>query len=215
LEVNDQFRTLKCDLPVQGLDNCPQVQSLGHRFDSILALWATIVVVCALEDEPKALGDESDLGGLTPAEQEEGNLAETIVLAHVVHSLSPPPQGAIETFLCPGLLAPLAFTAGGLEALKAGVLDLTDGIIKIELSSKIPFTIVCVLTADVVSVQGQERLVGRHSRSARVEKLHEEVEHITHRIALKPEFLSQVEENVFDFSEGGGCQRTLRQSKRG
>jgi hypothetical protein len=191
-------------LPVQGLDNCPQVQSLGHRLDSILALGTAVVVVCALEDEAKAFGYESDLGSFTPAEQEEGNLAETIILAHIVHGLSPPSQGAIETLLCTGFLGSLALTAGGLEALKAGVLDLTDGIIEIELSGKIPFAIVCVLTADVVGVQRQERLVGRHSGSSGVEKLHKEVEHVTHRVALKPEFLSQVEEDVFDFSEDGG-----------
>jgi hypothetical protein len=140
-------------LPVQRLDDCPQIESLRHWLDPILALGTTVVVVCALEDEAKAFGHESDLRSLTPAEQEERNLAETIILAHVVHSLSPPSQSALKTLLRASLLDALAFTPGGLEALKAGVLDLADGIIEIELSGKIPFTIVCVLTADVVGVQ--------------------------------------------------------------
>ena len=53
---------------------------------------------------------------------------------------------------------------------------MTDGIVKIELSGKVPLAIVCVLATDIVRVKGEESLIWRHAGRAAIKKLHCEVE---------------------------------------
>lgn len=76
-------------------------------------------------------------------------------MAHIVHSLPPPAQGTVQTFFGTrlGLSARLC-ASGGLEALEAGVLNLADGIVKVELGGKVPLAIVGMLTANVVGMKG-------------------------------------------------------------
>lgn len=59
--------------------------------------------------------------------------------------------------------------------MEAGVLGLANGIVEIELRSEIPLAIVCMLTADVVCMEGEEGLVGTHAGSPGVELLHEKI----------------------------------------
>jgi hypothetical protein len=66
--------------PVQGLDNAPQVETLGNGLDPVLAFRASIVVVGALEDEAQTFRGEPDLGGFTPAQEEQGDLPQPVVL---------------------------------------------------------------------------------------------------------------------------------------
>ena len=61
------------------------------------------------------------------------------------------------------------------EALKPGVLGLADSVVEVELGGKVPFAVVGVLTADVVSVEGEKCLVRCHAGSPRIKKLHEEI----------------------------------------
>jgi len=65
-------------------------------------------------------------------------------------------------------------------------------------SSKVPATVVGVVTTDVVGVERQKSLVGRHTRSTRIEQGHEVVEHVSHAVTLETEFGCQVEENVLN-----------------
>lgn len=57
-----------------------EVEALAHRLNAVLALGQAVGVVRALEVEAQTLGDEADMGDLAPAEEEEGDLAEAIVL---------------------------------------------------------------------------------------------------------------------------------------
>lgn len=52
---------------------------------------------------------------------------------------------------------------------------MADSIVEIELGGEIPLAIVCMLTADVVCMEGEEGLVWTHAGSFRVELLHEEI----------------------------------------
>ncbi len=55
----------------------------------------------------------------------------------------------------------------------------TDGVVEIELSGEIPFSVVGVLTTDVVGVESEESLVGRHTGRSRVELDHEEIKDVS------------------------------------
>jgi len=62
------------------------------------------------------------------------------------------------------------------EALKTWDLSMTDSIVKIELGSKVPLAVICMLPPDVVRMKGEECLVGRHARRTAIKKVHREVE---------------------------------------
>lgn len=81
---------------VERLDDCLEVEALLDGLYGILTLWTAVVVVGTLEDEAKTFWDEADVSGLTPTEKIEGNLAKTVVLAHVVHGVAPAIEGAVE-----------------------------------------------------------------------------------------------------------------------
>jgi hypothetical protein len=164
------FVSLVAHETVQRLNDRVEVQTLGHRFHSVLALGTTVVVVCALENEAEALWDEAYIAGLPPAKEVECDLAETIVLAHVVHGITPAIESAVEG-LC-------AFVLGALDtfqALKPGVLGMADGVVKIELGSKVPFPVVGMQTADVIRMHGEQCLIRSHAGGSRVEQLHRKV----------------------------------------
>jgi hypothetical protein len=48
------------------------------------------------------------------------------------------------------------------EALKTWVLSMIDGIVEIELGSKVPLAVICVQPPDVIQLKGEECLVGGH-----------------------------------------------------
>lgn len=67
-------------------------------------------------------------------------------------------------------------TSLGFKSVKAGVLSLADGIVKVELGGEIPFAIIGIVTTNVISVETEECLIGRHVWRLAVEKLHQEIE---------------------------------------
>ena len=81
-------------------------------------------------------------------------------MAHVVHGIPPTVQGAVQRLAACGLDG-AALDAS--QSLKARVLRLPNGVIKIELSGEIPFAVVCMLATDVISVEGKEGLIGGHA----------------------------------------------------
>jgi len=87
------FVTLVTHKPVEGFDDGLEVKTFLDGLYPVLALWTSVVVVCTLENEAQALWNESDVACLTPEQEVEGNLPETVVLTHVVHRISPPVEG--------------------------------------------------------------------------------------------------------------------------
>lgn len=81
---------------VERLDDGLKVEALLHRLHAILTLWTAVVIVGTLENEAKTLWNEADIAGFTPTEKIEGNLAKTVILAHAVHGIAPPVEGAVE-----------------------------------------------------------------------------------------------------------------------
>ena len=147
----------KMNAPIQWLDDGAQIETFGHGLDAVLALGTPIVVVGALEDEAETFGHEPDLGGFAPAQQPKRDLSHAVVLGHVVHGLTPAIESGIERLL--GGVFPAATALHRLEPLQAGILRLADGIIQVELRSKIPFAVVRVLAANVVGMQSEQCLV--------------------------------------------------------
>jgi len=150
---------------VYGLDDMRQVKTLWNWVCSVLTLGATIVVVGAFEDEAHALGHKTNITTLSPAQQVEGQLTETVIVAHVVHGIPPTVQGTIQRLAACSLDGAALDTS---QSLNTRVLRLPNGVIKIELSGKVPFPIVCMLTTDIISVEGEEGLVGGHAGGAGV-----------------------------------------------
>jgi len=157
---------------IKGLDNRAKVESFRHRVDAGLAFRRAVVVVCTFENKAETLGNESDLSGLSPAQEIKGNLTHAIILGHVVHRLTPAFEGTGQGFL--GMIA--TTTTLRAEALKTGVLSMTDSVVEIKLSSKVPLAIICVLASDVVRMKGEECLIWGHTRRTTVKQLHREVE---------------------------------------
>ena len=95
-----------------------------------------------------------------------------VVLGHVVHCLMPTFEGTSQGFFRMVVATALL----GAEALKTWVLSMTDGIVKIELGSKVPLAVICVQPSDVIHVKCEECLVGGHARRTAVKQVHHEVE---------------------------------------
>ena len=91
------------------------------------------------------------------------------------HGLSPPLSGGIEGFDKRTLLKVLLVGFCGAELSGTGIRSLANGIVQIELSGEVPLVIICVLTADVVHMEGEECLVWGHTGRSRAEKLHGEI----------------------------------------
>ena len=51
-----------------------------------------------------------------------------------------------------------------------------DGIVEIELGSKVPLAVICVQPPNVIHVKCEECLVGGHARRTAVKQVHHEVE---------------------------------------
>lgn len=198
---------LIADEAIERPNDGAKVEAFWYRFDAVLALGAAVVVVRTLEDEAKALGHEANLGGLSPAEEVEGELAHAVVARHLGHGLTPATVRRVESLDRGGCRGRLdAGLARGLasESAYAARVGLADGVVEVELSGKVPLAVVGVLSSDVVGVEGEEGLVGRHARGARVELDHEVVVHVAHRIALESELVGEVDEDVLDLLLGEG-----------
>ena len=72
--------TLIAAILVQWRNDVIQIGAFLDGLDSVLTLRSREVVKCAFEDESETFGHEADLVGLTPAEKEQSNLPNTIVL---------------------------------------------------------------------------------------------------------------------------------------
>lgn len=81
---------------------------------------------------------------------------------------------------------------------KTRIVDGSDGIVEVELRGKVPFSVVGVFTTDIVGVEGEKSLVGRHSRRSRIELDHEKVVDISGRVLLETEFVGEIDEDVLD-----------------
>jgi len=164
--------TLITNEAIKWLDNRAKIEAFWYGIDAILTLGGAIVVVRTFEDKAETLGNKSDLSGLSPAEKIKGNLTHAVILRHVVHCLAPAFEGASQGFL--GMIAAAATL--GAEALKTGVLGMTNGVVEIKLGGKVPLAVVCVLPPDIIRVEGEECLIGGHAGCTAVKQLHCEVE---------------------------------------
>ena len=159
LSVNDLV-SLVTNEAIERLDDRSQIEAFLDGVHPVLTLRRAVVIVCALEDEAQALGDEPHLRGLAPAEQPECDLAHTVVLAHVVHRLPPSLHRALKRLLRCALGASTLLHR--LEALQARILRLPDRVVKVQLRGEVPFAVVRVLPTNVVRVQREQSLVRRH-----------------------------------------------------
>lgn len=204
------FVTLVAAVLVERGNDIVEESEFLDRLDLVLASSRVEVVVGALEDEAETLRHESDLVGLTPAEEEKSQLADTIVLGHLVHAGLPAVFSSLQAVVAlhalqslllvlrVGLLRGLAGLASppvGLSELHVGK---SNRVIEIKMSSKVPAAVVGVLTSDVVGMEREKSLVGRHAGSTGVEQGHQVVEHVAHAVTLETELSCQVEEDVFD-----------------
>jgi hypothetical protein len=163
----DDLVTLVADEVVERLDDGVKVDALGNGVDPVLAFGTSVIVVGTLEDEAHALGHKTDVASFAPAEKIEGNLSKSVIVAHVVHGISPAVEGGVEGFCA---------TFHTLQTLETGVLRLTNSIIKIELGREVPLAVVGMLTANIIGMEGEEGLIWAHTGGAGVEELHGEVE---------------------------------------
>lgn len=208
---------------VQRLDDRLEVQALRNGIYPVLTLGTPVVVVGTLEDKTQTLRGKPNVPGLTPAKKVEGDLSEAIILAHVVHRVAPSVESAVE-----GLGAcRLGVALHAPEALQARILGLADGVVEVELCGEVPLPVVRVLTTDVVRMHGEKCLIRSHARRSRIKEGHQKVElsslrvsarrwkqtwkgdeaagcegrwthHVTHRVFLESELLSEVEEDILD-----------------
>lgn len=146
----DEFIALVPDETIQRFDDGPQVVALGQAVDVTLALGRAIVIVRALEDEAETLRNKANLSTLAPAQQIECNLPKAVILGHVVHCTPPAIHGVAEGLFGSGALVG---TTPGSKAVESRILELSDDIVKIELGGKVPFTVVGLLSTDVVGVK--------------------------------------------------------------
>jgi hypothetical protein len=129
---------------VERCDDGPQVDTLGDWFDSVLALWTSVKVICAFEDEAETFRDEANVASFTPAQEVECNLTNTVVVAHTIHGIAPAVQSTFE-----GVATRVD---GDLGCTDAGIVCLTNRVVQVELRSKVPLAIVGVLSTNVVCV---------------------------------------------------------------
>ena len=109
--------------------------------------------------------------GLFPVKQVERNLSHPVALAHVVHDLSPSFGSGVEGLDRRTLLDILVGFCRA-EPLKTGVLSLANGVVKIKLSGETPLAMVGVLTADVVRMECEGRLIWGYTGHPRIEEVH-------------------------------------------
>jgi hypothetical protein len=136
-----------------------------------LAVRGAVIIIRALEDKAEAFRHETNLSSFTPAKQIQRNLTETVILAHVVHSLAPPLESSGERLF----VRRPSFAAGGAKAVEARILCLAHSIIKVKLCGKVPFSVVGIVTTDVVGMEGEEGLVRGHAGCPTIQEMHQEV----------------------------------------
>jgi hypothetical protein len=144
---------------IKRFDNRAKVEAFRYGIDAILALGGAVVIIRTFKDKAEALGNKSNLSGLSPAEKIEGDLTHAVILGHIVHRLAPAFKGTSQRFL---RMASAAATFRA-KALKTGVLGMTNGVIEIQLGGKVPLAIICVLAPDIIRVEGEECLIGGHA----------------------------------------------------
>lgn len=140
--------TLVAHEPIQGNDDGVEVKTFRDRVDSILALGATVIVIRAFEDETQALWYEADIASFAPTEQVESDLPEAVILAHVIHSIAPSLLRTVKRLRSLG-------TFDALKALKAWVVSLPDSVVEVELCGEVPFPVIGMLAANVISMKCQ------------------------------------------------------------
>jgi hypothetical protein len=123
----DDFIALISHDSVDRLDDRLQIYALGNRLRPVLALRTPVIVIGTFEDEAQTLGYEANIASFTPTQEIKSKLAEAVVLTHIVHGIAPTVEGIVQR------LCTLRFdvTTTALQALKTGVLRLTDGVIKV------------------------------------------------------------------------------------
>ena len=154
----DDFVSLVTYETIQGFNHGLEIESFRNGIHSILTLGTPIVVVRALENEAQTFRRETNIPGFAPAQQIESDLPKSVVVTHVVHSIPPSIQSTVKRFDTTALGPFYAF-----ESLEAGILGLSDGVVKVKLGGEIPFAIVGMLPTNVVSVKGEKRLIRRHA----------------------------------------------------
>ena len=183
----DNFKALIAEILIDGGDGAVEEGELLDRLDLALALGRHHVVVCALEDEAKTFWHEAHLIGLAPAEEVEGDLPNTVLLRHAVHARLPAELGSLQAIvafqalqsLCLVLGVLIGFLLRGLASLARfpiGLAQLHVGeanrVVKIQMRGKVPSTIVRVFATNVVSMEREQGLVGRHAGGPGVELRH-------------------------------------------
>jgi hypothetical protein len=127
LPIHD-FIALISHKPVERLNDRLQIYALGNRLRPILTLRTSVIVVGTFEDEAQTLGYEANIAGFTPTQKIKSKLSEAVVLTHIVHGIAPTVESIVQR------LCTLRFddtTTDALQALKPGVLRLTNGVIKV------------------------------------------------------------------------------------
>lgn len=208
----DDLVTLIAAVLVERCDDLFQVGTFFDRLGSVLAFRALVVVVRTFEDEAETLGHKSDLIGFTPAKEEESDLSDALVLGHSVHASLPSVLGSFETVVTLEFFESLFHVLGilifrcGLSCFPRSAVRLpelhvrkADGVIKVEVSSKVPFSVVGVIPSDVVGMEGQKGLVGSHTGCTGIQKRHEMVVHVSHAISLETKLGGKVHKDVLDF----------------
>src|SRR5690606_20557275 len=76
-----------------------QVCSLSYWLDLLLAFWTVIVILGTLVDEAQQLRHETDLIGFTPAQKVQRDLANTLMLRHLVHLALPSVFGSLQSII--------------------------------------------------------------------------------------------------------------------
>ena len=108
---------------------------------------------------------------LSPAKEIKGYLVHAVILGHVTYRLMPAFEGT-----CEGLLrVAVATTMLRVEVLETRILDMANSIVEVKLCGKVPLAIVCMLTTDIVGMEGEKCLIGRHSRCMAVKEVHHKV----------------------------------------
>ena len=219
--------TLITEEVVQWRNNVVQKGALFDRLHAVLASRRMVKVVGALVDEAESLGTEPNLISLTPAEQVESNLANSVVLRHAVHARFPAILGGFQAvvalesaqsfLLIVRVLTSLSF--GSFASFTSPAVSFaefhvgkTNRIVEIEMSCEVPPSVVGILSTNVVRVQRQKSLVRGHTRSTRIQQCHQMVELVSHTVSLETELGSEIEEDFLDLlfrqgnlSVGGPC----------
>jgi hypothetical protein len=136
--------------PVERLDDRLQINALGYSISAVLTLRTSVIVVGTFEDKAQTLGYEANIASFTPTQKIKSKLSEAVILTHIVHGTTPTVESIVQRLCTWGFDDA---TTDALQALKSRILRLTNGIIKVQLGGEVPFSVIGVLTTDVIRVQ--------------------------------------------------------------